>query len=117
MEILDISRDQLGIGTRHRIQASTVLIVPIASKVGELLSRRQLKKQPPTKPTRLRAVCFSMRSEILWRAGAGDAEFLRFINSREGQESLHAAGVYPLSSQQSPSNLQALVETRFPLRA
>lgn len=42
-------------------------------------------------------------------------EFLRFINSREGQETVTRAGVYPLSSQQVKDNL-ALLDAA-PLRA
>jgi len=36
------------------------------------------------------------------------AEFLRFINSREGQETFTRAGVYALSSQQIAANIRAL---------
>lgn len=42
-------------------------------------------------------------------------EFLRFINSREGQETVRRAGVYPLSTEQVNENL-ALLDA-LPLRA
>jgi phosphate transport system substrate-binding protein len=35
-------------------------------------------------------------------------EFLRFINSRDGQETVARAGIYPLSSQQVSANLAAI---------
>jgi len=110
MEILDLSRDQLGIGYAGiGFQASTVRIVPIAPKSGEAAVA-------PTAQTAADGTYPLMRSLYLYakRNPKGDlepdvAEFLRFINSREGQETIARAGVYPLSSQQIVTNLQALV--------
>jgi len=113
MEILDISRDMLGIGYAGiGFQASTVRIVPVALKAGE----------PPVAPTAETAADGSYpltRSLYLYakRNPKGElapeiTEFLRFINSREGQEVIARAGVYPLSNQQVTANLQALVGGR-----
>lgn len=110
MEILDISRDILGIGYAGTgFEASTVRILPIASKTGELPVR-------PTAETAANGSYPLTRSLYLYakRNPKGElpveiAEFLRFINSRDGQETLAKAGVFPLSSDQIHSNLQALV--------
>ena len=110
MEILDISRDRLGIGYAGiEFQASTVRIVPIAHKSGEL-------PVAPTAKTAADGTYPLTRSLYLYtkRNPKGElepeiAEFLRFINSHEGQETLARAGVYPLSGQQIMTNLQALV--------
>jgi len=110
MEILDISRDVLGIGYAGiGFEASTVRILPIASKQGDL----------PVRPNAESAASGSYpltRSLYLYakRTPKGDlepeiAELLRFINSREGQEAIAKAGVFPLSPKQVTTNLQALV--------
>ena len=107
MEILDISRDRLGIGYASiEFKASTVKILPIAAK----------SEDTPVAPTAGTAADGSYpltRSLYLYakrdpkdQLAPEIAEFLRFINSREGQETLARAGVYPLSSQQDNANLQ-----------
>lgn len=110
MEILDISRDVLGIGYAGvGFEASTVRILPIAPKAGApaVLPKAETAGDGSYPLTRLlylyvkRNPKGELQSEI--------AEFLRFINSREGQETIAKAGVYPLSSQQITANLQALV--------
>jgi phosphate transport system substrate-binding protein len=109
MEILDISRDRHGIGYAGiEFKASTVRIVPIASKAGET----------PVSPTAETATDRSYpltRSLYLYakRDSQGQlepeiAEFLRFINSREGQETFTRAGVYSIPSEQVAANLRAL---------
>jgi phosphate transport system substrate-binding protein len=40
-------------------------------------------------------------------------EFLRFINSREGQETVVRAGIYPLSSRQVSENLAVIENKRL----
>jgi phosphate transport system substrate-binding protein len=110
MEILDISRDQLGIGYAGiGFQASTVRIVPIAPKAGE-------SAVAPTAETAANGSYPLTRSLYLYakRNPNGElepevAEFLRFINSREGQETIARTGVYPISNQQITANLQALI--------
>ena len=109
MEILDISRDLFGIGYAGiGFQASTVRIIPIAQKTGD-------KPVAPTAETAADGTYPLTRSLYLYvkKNPKGElepeiAQFLRFINSREGQEMIARAGVYPLSSQQIMANLQAL---------
>ncbi len=110
MEILDISRDMLGIGYAGvGFQASTVRILPIAPKDGAT-------PVAPSAETAMNGTYPLTRALYLYakRNPAGElepeiAEFLRYINSREGQEAITRAGVYPISSQQITTNLQALV--------
>lgn len=110
MEILDISRDLLGIGYAGiGFQASTVRILPIAPKAGEA-------PVAPSAETAANGTYPLTRSLYLYakRNPKGElepeiAELLRYINSREGQETIAKAGVYPLSSQQITSNLRALI--------
>jgi phosphate transport system substrate-binding protein len=110
MEILAISRDVLGIGYAGiGFQASTVRIVPIVSQPGEVAVF-------PTAETVANGSYPLSRPLYLYakRNPKGElppeiSEFLRFINSRDGQETIAKAGVYPLSSQQVTANLQALV--------
>jgi phosphate transport system substrate-binding protein len=110
MEILDLSRDPLGIGYAGiGFQASTVRILPIAPKAGD-------DPVLPTAESAANGAYPLTRSLYLYakRNPKGElapeiAEFLKFINSREGQETIAKAGVYPLSVQQITANLQALV--------
>jgi phosphate transport system substrate-binding protein len=109
LEILAISRDVLGIGYAGvGFRASTIRFLPLAERTGaafvapspEAVANgtyplgRQLylyvKKDPKGK----------LEPEVL--------EFLKFVNSREGQEMVARAGAYPLQAQQVVRNLQAL---------
>lgn len=108
-EILAISRDPLGIGYAGiGFLASTVRVVPLADKPnmayvaptadtaadGSYPLSRQLylyaKRDPKSE----------LKTTIL--------EFLKFVNSREGQQVVAKAGVYPLSASQVGKNLAAL---------
>jgi len=59
---------------------------------------------PPARPLYLYAKR-SPKGEL----DADVAEFLKFVNSREGQETIAKAGVFPISASQVTTNLQALV--------
>ncbi len=110
MEILDLSRDPFGIGYAGiGFKASTVRILPIAPKAGD-------DPVLPTAESAANGTYPLTRSLYLYakrnpkgELAPGIAEFLKFINSREGQETIAKAGVYPLSVQQITANLQALV--------
>ena len=93
MEILDISRDRLGIGYASiEFKASTVKILPIVAK----------SEDTPVAPTAGTAADGSYpltRSLYLYakrdpkdQLAPEIIEFLRFINSREGQDTLCAQG-------------------------
>ncbi len=110
MEILDISRDILGMGYAGvGFQASTVRILPIAPKEGAM-------PVAPSAEAAMNGTYPLTRALYLYakRTPAGDlepevAELLRYINSREGQETITRTGVYPISSQQITTNLHTLV--------
>ena len=109
MEILDISRDRFGIGYAGiEFKASTVRIMPIASKAGDtpVLPNAETATNG-TYPLTRSLYLYAKRSSKD-RLDPAIAEFLRFINSREGQDTLARGGVYPLSHQQIKTNLQAL---------
>ena len=109
-EILDISRDPLGMGYAGiGFQASTVRVVPLARTAenefvlptaeaatsGAYPLARYLylyAKKAPGAP---------LESDVL--------EFLRFVNSREGQETIVRAGFFPLPAAQVAKNLQTLL--------
>jgi len=111
-EILALSRDVQGIGYASiGFQASTVRIIPLAERVGAAfvaaspesvangtypLSRQlylYTKKDPKA----------GLQPEIL--------EFLKFVNSRDGQDMVVKAGAYPLPARQVAKNLEALTGT------
>lgn len=110
LEILDISRDPSGIGYAGvGFQASTVRALPLAEKAGEPFV-------PPTAEAVASGSYPLARSLYLYakRSPKGGLdenvkELLRFINSREGQETVAKAGVFPLAASQIAANLQALV--------
>jgi phosphate transport system substrate-binding protein len=109
LEILAISRDILGIGYAGiGFQASTVRILPVVAKPGDV-------PVLPTAESVAEGTYPLARSLYLYakRGPHGELqpeilEFLRFINSREGQETIARTGVFPLSDRQVAANLQAL---------
>lgn len=109
LEILAISGDILGIGYAGvGFQASTVRILPIAAKSGDA-------PVLPTAETATDGTYPLARSLYLYakRGSKGELqpeilEFLRFINSREGQETIARTGAFPISHRQVAANLQVL---------
>ncbi len=108
-EILDISRDQLGMGYAGiGFQASTVRVVPLAkTAVSEFV--------PPTAEAATSGAYPLARSLYLYAKKSPEAalepdvlEFLKFVNSREGQETIVRAGFFPLPAAQVAKNLQSL---------
>lgn len=110
MEILDLSRDMLGIGYAGiGFQASTVRTVPIAEKAGTpFIAPTATTASDGTYPLARALYLYAKRSPN-GELQPEIAEFLRFVNSREGQEIIVKSGAFPLSAGQITSNLQALV--------
>jgi phosphate transport system substrate-binding protein len=109
MEILEISRDAAGIGYAGiGFQASTVRVLPIAERAGSPFVAPTAESAgdgsyPLARPLYLYAK----------RSAKGDLEkdvkeLLTFVNSREGQEAIAKAGVFPLTVGQIAANLKAL---------
>ena len=108
-EILDISRDQLGMGYAGiGFQASTVRVVPLAKTAAS-------EFVPPTAEAATSGAYPLARYLYLYaKKSPGSAleadvlEFLKFVNSREGQETIVRAGFFPLPAGQIAKNLQSL---------
>ena len=109
LEILDIGRDQLGIGYAGiEFKASTVRVVPIASKSGDTPVSPTVETAADGTYPLTRLLYLYAKRDSNGQLEPEIAEFLRFINSREGQETFTRAGVYALSSQQIAANIRAL---------
>ncbi len=108
-EILEISRDPLAMGyAGSGFQASTVRMVPIASKSG-------MGFVTPTAESVMNGTYPLARHLYLYAKKAPEKEldqqilaFLKFINSREGQQTVARAGYYPLSENAVAQNIQIL---------
>jgi phosphate transport system substrate-binding protein len=108
-EILALSRDVLGIGYAGiGFQASTVRVVPLAE-------RAETPYVPPSAETAAHGTYPLSRPLYLYVKNAPKTdltpvilEFLKFINSQEGQQAAVKAGLYPLSRTQVAENLHAL---------
>ncbi|MEW6545252.1 MAG: phosphate ABC transporter substrate-binding protein [Nitrospirota bacterium] len=105
-EILAIARDPLGIGYAGTgFQTSYVRAVPVAEDQGK----------PFVAPDRDSVLSgrYPLRRQLYLYVDSGDRnavldEFLKFVNSREGQQTVVRANLYPLSKGQIESNLAAL---------
>ena len=108
-EILDISRDSLGMGYAGiGFQASTVRVVPLAAAGSK-------DYVTPSAETAHNGAYPLARYLYLYAKKAPGAsldrevlEFLKFVNSREGQEAVTRAGFFPLPAAQVAKNLEAL---------
>ena len=108
-EILDIGRDPLGIGYAGiGFQGSGVRVVPLARTAGE-------EFVPPTAEAASSGAYPLSRNLYLYAKQAPGVkldpevrEFLKFVNSREGQEIIVRAGFFPQSADQVARNLQTL---------
>ncbi len=110
MEILDLSRDTVGIGYAGiGFQASTVRILPIAEKAGSPFVFPTAETAVDGSYPLARPLYLYAKRSPKGELDADVAEFLKFVNSREGQETIAKAGVFPLSASQVTTNLQALV--------
>jgi phosphate transport system substrate-binding protein len=110
MEILDISRDPLAIGYAGTgFQASTVRILPIAETAGAPFVQPTAEATTNGSYPLARLLYLYAKRSPKGEVEEQVAEFLRFVNSREGQETIAKAGVFPLSATQVTNNLQVLV--------
>ncbi len=112
--ILALSRDVFGIGyASSGFQASTVRIIPLAERTDSsfvLPSPATVANgtYPLNRPLYLYA-----KKEPKTGLEPAVLEFLKFINSREGQTIVAKAGAYPLPAQQVAANLQTLTGARM----
>ncbi len=110
--ILALSNDVLGIGYASiGFQASSVRIVPLAERAGAVfVTPSPASVTDGTYPlSRLlylyakKAPKGGLEPEVL--------EFLKFVNSREGQDAAIKAGAYPLPARQIAKNMETLTGT------
>ncbi len=107
--ILALSKDVLGIGYASiGFQASAVRVLPLAERVGEtFIAPSSASVANGTYPLSRSLYLYARKDP---QAGLEPAvlEFLKFVNSREGQTLVAKAGAYPLPVQQVAKNMQAL---------
>ena len=107
--ILDLSRDQLGIGySGLGLQASSVRLVPLAEAAGmPFVTPSASTVADQTYPLR-RVLYLYIDKDPKTPLPAAAQEFLTFIMSQEGQEAVMKAGFFPLPPVQAAKSAVAL---------
>ena len=115
-EILAIAKDPLAIGYAGiGFQTSFVRTVPLAEKAGQpFVAPIAAAAADGTYPLH-RPLYLYVNMDPTVALDREEMEFLKFINSREGQQIVVKAGVYPLPAAKIAKNLQVL--TGSPLAA
>jgi phosphate transport system substrate-binding protein len=107
--ILALSRDVLGIGyVGVGFQASTVKILPLAERAGAAYVAPSTETTGNGTYPLARQLYLYAKKDPKEGLEPAIAEFLKFVNSREGQTMVVKAGAYPLPAHQVAKNLQAL---------
>jgi phosphate transport system substrate-binding protein len=108
-EILAISRDALAIGYAGiGFQSSYVRVVPVAEKTGALFVAPSAESAASGAYPLSRHLYLYAKRDPKTGLEPAVLEFLKFVNSREGQEMVAKSGAYPLPAQETARNLQAL---------
>jgi len=109
-EILDIGRDSLGMGYAGiGFQASTVRVVPLARTAGsEFVAPTSEAASSGAYPLSRYLYLYAKKAPGA-NLDSDELEFLKFINSREGQETIMRAGFFPLPGAQVAKNMQTLI--------
>lgn len=108
-EILAISRDPQGVGYAGiGFLASTVRVVPLAEKSGMSYVTPSADTAGDGSYPLSRHLYLYAKRDPKSDMKAAILEFLKFVNSREGQQVVAKVGVYPLSASQVGKNLAAL---------
>lgn len=107
--ILDLSRDQLGIGySGLGLQASSVRVVPLAEAVGmPFVTPAASTVADQTYPLR-RVLYLYIDKAPNAPLPAAAQEFLKFIMTQEGQEAVSKAGFFPLPSGEAAKSAVAV---------
>lgn len=109
LEILAISRDPLGIAYAGvGIEPSTVRVVPLAEKAGMSYVAPSAESASNGTYPLGRYLYLYFRKAPGTMPDPAIVEFLKFVNSRQGQEVVVKAGAYCLSAAQVTANLQQL---------
>lgn len=107
--VMAVGKDIYGIGySGIGFQTSSVRAVGLAAKQGQpyIVPTVESVMRGEYPLSRLLYLYVNKDPKKEWDAKT--LEFLRFINSRDGQETITRAGVYPLTSQQIERNLASL---------
>ena len=108
-EILDISRDPLGMGYAGTgFQASAVRVLPLSDKTGKSFVAPTAQSAMDGSYPLARHLYLYTRSSPEQPLEPHVLAFLNFINSREGQQAVARAGFYPLSETVIARNLHML---------
>lgn len=108
-EILSIGRDPLAIGYAGiGFQTSAVRTVPLAEKAGMPFITASAETAANGTYPMGRYLYLYVKKQPGIELKPVVIEFLKFINSREGQQAAVKAGVFPLTMTQVAKNLQAL---------
>ena len=109
MEILEISRDPMGIGYAGiEFQASTVRIVPLALEPGMPFVSPNVQTVMDGSYPLARYLYVYVDKPSNQDLSPDVLAFLRFVNSREGQESIVRSGVYSLPAARIVKNIEML---------
>lgn len=112
LEILAISRDVFGIGYAGiGFRASTIRFLPLAERAGApFVAPSPDTVATGTYPLGRHLYLYAKKHPRKgWEPEV--LEFLKFINSREGQEMVARAGAYPLPADQIARNLRLLTDS------
>jgi len=111
-EILAISRDLLGIGYAGiGFQASAVRVLPLAERTGASYIAPTMESAASGSYPLSRRLYLYTKKDPKADLEPAILEFLRFVNSREGQDMVVKAGAYPLPAHLAAKNLQTLTGT------
>jgi phosphate transport system substrate-binding protein len=108
-EILAISRDALALGYAGiEFQTSMVRAVPLAEKAGMPFVAPSAESAASGAYPLGRPLYLYVKKDPQEALAPVILEFLKFVNSREGQRTVAKAGAYPLPTAQVAKNLQTL---------
>jgi phosphate transport system substrate-binding protein len=115
--VIAVEKDRQGIGySGIGFQTSGVRAVPLSEGTGSQAIAPTVESVMDGKYPLSRPLYLYVNRDPKQAWDPKILEFLRFINSREGQETVARAGIYPLSSQQVSDNL-AIIENKRLLSA
>lgn len=108
-EILAIARDPLGIGYAGTgFQTSLVRIVPVAEQAGLPFVAPSLEAVADGTYPLGRSLYLYVAKAVKDKLDPAIVEFLKFVNSREGQDTVARAGFFPLTSAMAAKNMDVL---------
>jgi len=112
--VIAVGKDRQGIGySGIGFQTSEVRAVPLSERTGSSAIAPSVESVMEGKYPLSRPLYLYVNKDPKEDWDPKILEFLRFINSREGQETVARAGIYPLSSLQVSENLAVIENKRL----